>query len=333
MKTEPTSLAVLVQSFFTERLMHQRQASPRTVAAYRDAFRLLLRYLQERLKKAPSVLALSDLDAQVIGAFLDHLERERHNGARTRNARLAAIHSFFRYIAVLEPAHSARIQRVLAIPSKRFDRSLVGFLSEPEIHAFLAAPDQKRWIGRRDHALLLLATQTGLRASELLALRWQDLVLGRGAHVRCFGKGRKERCTPLTREVVRVLRGWHKEQQPKPTDSLYPSVRGGPLGRDGLESLVAKHVTTASKRCPSLRKKRVTAHLLRHTTAVRLLQAGVDRSVIALWLGHESVETTQMYVDADLGIKEQVLAKTAPIAIRTKRYRPNDQLLAFLEAL
>lgn len=327
------SLAVLLQPFFTERLMRQRQASPSTIAAYRDAFRLLLRYMQQRFKKPPSAVMLADLDAPIIGAFLDHLERDRKNGPRSRNARLAAIHSFFRYVAVLEPAHSALIQRVLAIPTKRYDRALVGFLTAPQIYALLAAPDSASKMGRRDHALILLAVQTGLRASELVGLRCQDVVLETGPHVRCHGKGRKERCTPLTRQTVRVLRRWLRERQAAPTDPLFPSARGGRLGRDGLEHLLAKHVATASLRCPTLKRKRVTAHVLRHSTAVQLLQAGVDRSVIALWLGHESVETTQMYLDADLAIKEKALAKTAPLRVRTKRYRPDDQLLSFLDGL
>ena len=328
-----TTLAPLLEAFFTERLMRQRRASPHTVAAYRDTFRLLLRFAQARFGKPPVALLLSDLDATFIGAFLDHLETERHNSVRARNARLAAIRSFFRYVAMHEPAHGAMIQRVLAIPQKRFQRNLVPFLTHPEIEALLAVPDQRTWLGRRDHALLLLAVQTGLRVSELTGLRCEHAVLGRGAHVRCHGKGRKERCTPLSRQVVSVLRAWVHEYQGTPSDALFPSLRGDSLSRDAVERLVTKYVLIARERCPSLKGKRVSPHVLRHTTAVHLLQAGVDRAVIALWLGHEQIETTQMNLDADLSMKELALAKTAPLPANEVRYRPNDELLAFLQSL
>ncbi len=335
MTVAPTrNLARLLERFFTERLMRQRDSSAHTVAAYRDTFRLLLGYANTRLRKPPSMLALTDLDARFIGQFLDHLEKERGNGSRTRNARLAAIHSFFRFVALEEPASSELTQRVLSIPSKRWDRTLIGFLDRPEIEALLAAPDQQTWIGRRDHALLLVAVQTGLRVSELIAVRFQDVVLTSGAHVRCIGKGRKERCTPLTRQTIAVLRRWMKEHRaPDPTDVLFPSARGRMLSRDAVEYLLAKHLTTAREACPSLRNKRVSAHVLRHTTAMQLLHAGVDRSVIALWLGHESIETTQIYLDADLTIKQRTLTKTAPLRLRPGRFKPNDQLLAFLDGL
>jgi site-specific recombinase XerD len=304
------------------------------VAAYRDTFRLLLGFAHVRLKKAPSTLALADLDARFVGQFLDHLEKERGNGPRTRNARLAAIHSFFRFVALEEPASSELIQRVLAIPSKRCDRTLIGFLTRLEIESLLAAPDQQTWIGRRDHALLLVAVQTGLRVSELIAVRREDVVLTTGPHVRCIGKGRKERCTPLTRQTVAVLRRWLKEHRgADPNDVLFPSARGRILSRDAVEFLLAKHLTTARKTCPSLRGKRVSAHVLRHTTAMQLLHAGIDRSVIALWLGHESMETTQIYLDADLTMKQRTLAKTTPLRVRSGRFKPNDRLLAFLSDL
>ncbi|MEQ1736406.1 MAG: tyrosine-type recombinase/integrase [Rhodoglobus sp.] len=326
--------AALLEGFFTDRLIRQRQASPHTVAAYRDTFRLLLHHAHVRLKKTPSALALADVDVRFIGEFLDHLEKHRGNGSRTRNARLAAIHSFFRYVALEEPASGAMTQRILAIPSKRWDRLAISFLSRPEIDALLAAPDQETWIGRRDHALLLVAVQTGLRVSELLAVRHQDVVLSTGAHVRCLGKGRKERCTPLTRQTVGVLRRWIKEQRtPAPATVLFPSARGGMLSRDGFEYLLTKHVTTARQNCSSLKDKTVSAHTLRHTTAMQLLQAGVDRSVIALWLGHESMETTQVYLHADLAMKERTLTKTAPFRTRAQRFKPDDELLAFLAAL
>ncbi len=331
--TPAGNLAVLLESFFTQRLMHQRQASSHTVAAYRDTFRLLLRFAQDRLKKAPCAMVLGELDAPLVVAFLDHLEKDRRNGPRSRNARLAAVHSFFRFVALEEPAQSALIQRVLAIPSKRWDRPVVAFLTRSEIEALMAAPDQRTWAGRRDHVLLLVAVQTGLRASELIGLRCQDVVFGTGAHVRCFGKGRKERCTPLTRQAVTTLRRWLEERQAAPTEHLFPNARGRALSRDGLEYLLAKHVQIAGRRCSSLKRKRVSAHVLRHTTAMQLLLAGVDRSVIALWLGHESVETTQIYLDADLALKEKTLAKTAPLPVHRGRFKPDDQLLSFLSGL
>jgi len=327
------NLPRLLEAFFTDRLVRQRHASPHTIAGYRDTFRLLLGFAQERLKKEPSAFRLDDLDAPLIGAFLEHLEKDRGNSARSRNVRLAAIHSFFRYAALHEPGHAASTQRVLAIPSKRYDRKLVGFLTRPEIDALLAAPDRKCWGGRRDHVLLLLAVQTGLRVSELIGLRTQDVVLGTGAHVRCEGKGRKERCTPLRKEAVNVLRGWLRERPVDPAGPLFPNARGGALSRDGVQYLLAKHVAIARQRCPSLKKKRVSPHVLRHSTAMDLLQHGVDRSVIALWLGHESPETTQIYLTANLEMKEKALAKSAPMNVRAGRFRPGDRLLAFLKGL
>ncbi len=323
----------LLEAFFTDRLMRQRQASPHTIASYRDTFRLLLEFVSLHLKKAPSALSLDDLDAPLIGAFLDHLEKTRGISARTRNVRLAAIRSFFKYAAFHEPALSALIQRVLAMPSKQYDKSVIEFLSRSEIDALVATADQRTWIGRRDRALLLLAVQSGLRVSELVGLRCRDLVLGIGAHVRCQGKGRKERCTPLRKEAVIVLRAWLREQKGRPEDVLFPTVRGGQLSRDAVEDLLTKHVRTASLHCPSLKQKRVSPHVLRHSAAMDLLQHGVDRSVIALWLGHESVETTQMYLHANLKLKEAALARTAPLNVRAGRYRPGDRLLAFLTSL
>ena len=328
-----TSLPALVQAFFTDRLLRQRRASPHTIAGYRDAFRLLLRFALEQLGKTPTELELEDLDAPFIGEFLDHLEARRGNSARTRNARLAAIRSFFRYVALNEPAHALLCQRILAMPSKRHERRTIEFLDRPEIDALLAAPDTSTWTGRRDRTLLLVAIQTGLRVSELISLRNQDVVLGTGAHVRCEGKGRKHRCTPLRKDTVVMVEAWQRERRGLPEDPLFPSLRGGPLSRDAVERLVAKHVAAAQPRCPSLERKKITPHLLRHTAAMELLQHGVDRSVIALWLGHESVETTQMYLHADLRLKEQALSRTTPVGVRPGRYRPDDGLLAFLEAL
>jgi site-specific recombinase XerD len=329
----PGSIAARLQAFFTERLMHERNVSAHTVAAYRDTFRLLLGFVQLRLRKPPSSLSLTDLDAPLIGAFLDHLERNRGNRARTRNARLAAIHSFFRYLALQEPMHAALIQRVLAMPTKRYERRPIDFLTREEMQALLAAPDRNCWLGRRDHALLLLALQTGLRVSELTGLCCEDIVFGPGAHVRCHGKGRKERCTPLRRDAVTTLRAWMRERRGRPQEPLLPTARGGHMSRDAVEYLLAKYAAIAKQRCPTLRNKRISPHVLRHSTAMDLLQRGIDRSVIALWLGHESIETTQMYLDADLALKEQALARTTPLQAQPGRYRPNDQLMAFLNSL
>lgn len=328
-----SALAPTLQGFFTERMLTQRRASPNTVASYRDTFRLLLGFAQHRTGKTPSKLALEDLDAVLIGAFLDHLEVERHNSVRTRNTRLAAVHSLFAYAALRHPEHAALIQRVLAIPAKRTDRQLVSFLTRDEVDALLAAPDRGTWVGRRDHALLLVAVQTGLRVTELTTLTCADVELGTGAHLRCHGKGRKERITPLTTQACGVLRVWLAEHQGKPDDPLFPSRRRGPLSRDAVSLLVAKHAAAATQHCPSLGAKTVTPHVLRHTCAMSLLAVGVDISVIALWLGHEGIETTQIYLHADLAIKERALARTTPAGTNPGRYRAPDTLIAFLEAL
>jgi site-specific recombinase XerD len=322
-----------LEGFFTERLIGQRRASAHTIASYRDAFRLLLVFAQHRTGKTPSNLDLEDLDALLIGAFLDHLEIERHNSVRTRNNRLAAIHSLFTYAALRHPEHAALIQRVLAIPAKRMHRQLVSFLTDRESDALLAAPNRDSWFGRRDHALLLVAIQTGLRVSELTSLTCGDVELGTGAHLRCHGKGRKERITPLTTEACSTLRVWLAERRGKPHDAVFPSRRGRPLSSDAVAVLVTRHTDTATGTCPSLRTKTVTPHVLRHTCAMRLLAVGADPSVIALWLGHENVETTQIYLHADLAIKERALARTAPTGTKPGRYRPPDTLLAFLESL
>ncbi len=331
--TQTTNLAVLLEQFFTQRLMSQRQVSPHTISSYRDTFRLLLRFAQRRLHKPPSRLALAEMDAPLVVAFLDDLEKKRGITPRSRNLRLTAIRSFFHYAAYEEPSHSAQIQRMLAIPSKRFTRGLVPFLERPEIDALLAAPDQRTWFGRRDHALLRVALQTGLRLSELTGLQRHDVALGRGAHVRCLGKGRKERCTPLTKPTVATLKAWLREPARHGAEALFPNAHGGRLSADSVADLLAKHVAVARQACPSIGKKRVTPHVLRHSAAMELLQAGVDRSIIALWLGHESVETTQIYLDANLALKEKVMAKTLPHGGKPGRYRADDQLLAFLNAL
>lgn len=327
------TLAPLLEAFFTERLQAQRKVSGNTVAAYRDAFRLLLRYAQQKLAKDPCALMLADLDAPFITGFLDHLEKDRKNGARTRNARLAAIHSFFHYASFHLPEQSAVIQRVLAIPNKRYERKLIAFLSEGEVDAILAAPDRATWLGRRDYALLIVMIQTGLRVSEMTGLRCSDLSLDASPHLRCRGKGRKERCVPLTKSTAALLRSWLRERDTEVDGALFPARQGTVLSRDAIAFLLAKYTKAAAGLVASLKKKRVTPHVLRHTTAVRLLQAGVDRTVIALWLGHESVETTQIYLDADLSMREKALAKTAPGKTSRVRFRPDDRLLTFLNGL
>ena len=331
--TTPASLAPLLERFFTDRLMQQRQASPHTVSSYRDTFRQLLKFTQQRLHKTPSNLTFEQIDASLIVGFLDHLEKNHGLSIRSRNLRLTAIHSFFRYAALEAPDHSAQIQRVLAIPSKRFTRTLVRFLSRPEVDALLAAPDRGTWSGRRDHAFILTAAQTGLRLSEMTGLQRQDILLATGAHVRVIGKGRKERCTPLAKPTVSVLKAWLRESQRGSQQTVFPNARGERLTVHGVQYMLSKHSAAASKVCPSLKQKRVTVHVLRHTVAMDLLQEGVDRAVIALWLGHESVETTQMYVEATLAMKEKALAKTTPPDSRPSRYRPEDQLLHFLNGL
>jgi site-specific recombinase XerD len=331
--TISTSLAPLLERFFTHRLMQQREVSPHTISSYRDTFRLFLKFTQKELRKPPSRLSFEEIEAPLIVAFLDHLEKTRGLSVRSRNLRLTAIHSFFRYAAFELPAHSAQIQRVLAIPSKRFTRALIRFLSRPEVDALLAAPNPRTWFGRRDHAFLLVAVQTGLRLSEMTGLQRDDVLLGAGAHVRVIGKGRKERCTPLAKTTVAVLKSWLREPPRGDGKVLFPNARGGRLSADGVHYLLAKHCATASKVCPSLNHKRVTVHVLRHTMALDLLQEGVDRSVIALWLGHESVETTQIYLEATLAMKEQALAKTTPLNGRISRFQPGDQLLKFLDSL
>lgn len=323
----------LLQGFFTRRLMQQRQVSPHTIASYRDCFRQLLRFTQQRLGVAPQRLTLEQIDAPLIAAFLEDLQHNRGISAGSRNLRLTAVRSFFRYASFEMPDHAAQIQRVLAIPSKRCSRAQIGFLTREEIDALLRAPDLRTLSGRRDHALMLLAVQTGLRLSEITGLCRRAVCLGTGAHVRVLGKGRKERSTPLTRTTADVLRAWLREIANADDAIVFPSARGSRLSADGVQYLLSKHVHRARQSCPSLRDKHVTPHVLRHTMAMELLQAGAERSVIALWLGHESIETTQVYLDANLDIKQAALDKVEPRKGRVARFRPDDQLMAFLKAL
>jgi len=328
-----STLAPTLQAFFTDRLARQRGASAHTVAAYRDTMKLLLTFAEQRLGKPPSRLDVADLDADLVSAFLNHLQDARGNSIRTRNARLAAVHSLFRFAALAHPQDAGVIQRVLAIPPKRVDQQLVTYLSDDEVDALLAAPDRTTWTGRRDHALLALAVHTGLRLSELINLTRADVHLGSGAHVTCLGKGRKRRTTPLDPGTVAVLRAWITEQAADLPQPLFPTSRGRRLSPDAVQRRLAKHAAAAASTQPTMIDKRTTPHTLRHTAAMRLLNAGVDSTVIALWLGHETVATTQVYIHADLTIKERALARTAPAHTAPGRYRPPDTLIAFLENL
>ena len=328
-----TLIAPTLQMFFTDRLVQQRQVSPRTIAAYRDALRLLFGFVHQQTGKLPAQLEWDDLDATMISGFLGYLEDERHNSIRTRNVRLTAIRSLFSYAALRHPEHTLLIQRVLAIPPKRFDKRIVTYLNPPEIDALIAAPDQTRWEGRRDRTLMLLAIQTGLRVSELIGLNCCDVTLDTGANVRCEGKGRKQRAVPLTGPVQDLLRAWLAERAGRPEDPLFPTRTGRRLSRDAVALRVNTHAATAAQKCPTLLGKRIHPHVLRHSCAMSLLQAGVDTSVIALWLGHAGVRSTDAYVHADISIKEKALALTTPTMARPGRYHPPDKVLAFLESL
>jgi site-specific recombinase XerD len=331
MKTYP--LPIYVQRFFTERLATQLRASQNTVASYRDTFRLLLKYASDHLGRAPTDLQVADINADLVGEFLSFVETARGNTARSRNTRLSAIRSFFKYVALNEPQLLYHCQRILAMPVKRHEKRTIDYLNRTEIEALIAAPDLMTWSGRRDHTLLLLALQTGLRVSEIINLKCEDIVLGTGAHVRCMGKGRKERSTPLRKYCATALRNWLAEHAGDHSKPLFVSNRGDRLSRDAVERIVRKYVELASNRCATLKGKRVTPHVLRHSAAMQLLQNGVDSTVIALWLGHESVETTQMYIHANIELKEQAMEKTKPVTAPSGRYQPSDELLAFLEAL
>lgn len=309
------------------------KASPNTVSSYRDTFRLLLKYAADQLRRPPTGLQVVDIDADLIGLFLADIESTRGNSARSRNTRLSAVRSFFKYVAVNEPQLLHHCQRVLAMPAKRHEKRAIDYLTRAEIEALIQAPDLSTWHGRRDRALLALALQTGLRVSELISLSCGDIVLGTSAHVRCMCKGRKERATPIRKDSAKVLRDWLAERRGAATDPVFVSNRNHRLSRDAVEQIVRTHVIVAAGKCLSLKKKRVTPHVLRHSAAMQLLQNGVDRTVIALWLGHESVETTQMYIHADIQLKEKAMARTRPVKAPPGRYRPDDKLLAFLEAL
>jgi len=328
-----SALAPGLQAFFTDRLINQRDASPNTVAAYRTSLRLLLAFAAERTSKSPTALDIAQLDAPLVAAFLDHLEQDRHNSVTTRNSRLAAIHSLFGYLALHHPEHAASIQRVLAIPTKRTHHSLVTYLDEDEVDALLSSCDQTRWTGRRDHTMFALAIQTGLRISELAGLHRADITLGTGAHVHTIGKGRKERRTPLIHTTRTIVKTWLAENTGAPTDPLFPTTTGRPMSRDAIEHRLAHHLALTATTCPSIANKHVTMHTLRHTAAMRLLHAGNDITIIALWLGHEQITTTNIYLHADMTHKQRAIDKTKPLSAKPGRYRPPDSLLAFLDAL
>jgi site-specific recombinase XerD len=328
-----SALAPALEAYFIDRLIGQRAASPNTISAYKLSFRLLLTFAAQRLGKTPAALDIAELDAPLIAAFLDHLERDRHNSAATRNNRLAAIHALFGYLALHHPEHAGSIARVLAIPPKRTERNLVTYLTDPEVEALLDACDQNTWTGRRDHAMFALTIQTGLRISELTALTRQDVTLTAGANVHTIGKGRKERRTPLVASTKAILRAWLSEYPSAASDPLFPTITGSHLSRDAIERRLAHHIAVARAGCPSLRGKRVTMHTLRHTAAMRLLIAGNDVTVIALWLGHEQIATTNIYLHADMTHKQQAIDRTKPLTAKAGRYRPPDSLIKFLEAL
>lgn len=326
-------LAPSLQAFFVTRLGTERDVSPHTVDSYRHTFRLLLTYTKQRTGKAPSQLEVGDLDAALVSSFLDHLEHDRGCGIGTRNTRLAAVHSFFRFASYRHPEHAATIQQVLAIPQKKTERRPRAFLTAMEMEALLAAPNRSTRSGRRDHMLLALALQTGLRLSELTGLRCRDVELGAGAHVKCLGKGRKRRDTPLDRTTVSLMRAWLGERGGQPDDPLFPSRHGGRLSSDAVQRLVTKHIETARASCPSLGSKTITAHNLRHSCAMDLLASGLDIATVALWLGHEKLESVNPYVHSDLTMKERALDRRSPFKAGAGRYRPNDALLAFLDSL
>jgi len=326
-------LAPHLQAFFAEFLVRQKQVSAQTIAAYRDAFRLLLRFIQETKGREPHELSLSELDASVILAFLDHLETQRHNTIRSRNARLAAIRTFFRFVALREPQCAEWVAQIMAIPVKRQVRKLVGYLTREEMECLLAVPDRESWLGRRNHAMLLTLYNTGARVSELIGLRHSQVSVGVHSFVHLRGKGRKERSVPLWKNTAQVLSSWLRENGAQGDPLVFPNARGAPLTRQGVNYILRKTVRQAIEDCPSLLGKRISPHLLRHSTAAHLLQAGVDPSVIALWLGHENVQTTHVYVEADLQMKENALNRLAPIGTNVRRFKADDSLMRFLSSL
>jgi site-specific recombinase XerD len=333
MRAPTISFPALVQDFFLRRLIEQKGASARTIESYRDAFELLLGFIEQATGKHPSALRLADLDAPLVLAFLDHLETVRGNGARTRNARLAAIHSFMRYASLRDPASLPVAQQVLAIPAKRFDRPILGYLTREQITVILNAPDRGTWSGHRDAVLLATLYNTGARVSEIIGLRVRDVLLDRQTAVHLHGKGRKERAIPLWKNTAAELRAWLNREKPAPDAPVFPNRTGTPLSRSGVRDRLARAVATAEQHCPSLRGQHVSPHTLRHSTAMHLLESGTDLAIIALWLGHTSPSTTHQYLEADLAAKEAVLQRLTDPTPAPARFHPNDQLLAFLDNL
>ncbi|MBZ5617048.1 MAG: site-specific integrase [Acidobacteriia bacterium] len=332
--TSTIKLGSLLQQFFTERLMQQRHASPCTIAAYRDCFRLLLVFAELRLSKRPANMILQDLSPNFVLEFLDHLEKERYNSIRSRNARFAAIRAFLHYAAAKEPSVLAITQSVLAIPMKRFERPLVGFFSREQVQAILDAPDPDTWSGRRDRVMFSTLYNTGARVSELIHLRIADVSLESSPAVHILGKGRKERHVPLWSSTAKQIKRWLKEGKPRgPEQPLFPNRKNGSLTRTSVAERLQLAVQKAATNYPELSHRRISPHLFRHSVAMHLLQAGVDITVIALWLGHESTATTHMYVEADLAMKERALKSLQAPQSRSTRYRPRDPVLQFLQGL
>lgn len=328
-----TSFGPLIQSFFTQHLQQNRRVSPQTVASYRDTLKLLLQFVKEQSGKEPSALCVTDLDAPVILSFLDHLEEQRRNCIGSRNVRLAAIRTFFRWVALRDPENVGLATRVMAIPQKRADKKLVQALSRTEMDAILAAPDLTNWQGRRDHAILLTLYNSGARVSEVVSMQRGQVNFGGATFLQLHGKGRKERTVPLWTKTSRALQTWFRGLEGTAHQIAFPSVRGKPLSRDGVEYILHRAVARAIETCESLRGRKISPHTLRHTTAMHLLQSGVDITVIALWLGHESIETTHIYLEADLQTKERALSKLAPAGSETPRFKAKDDVLAFLATL
>lgn len=333
MKPSAPLLGPHLQAFFTEHLCRHKHASQQTVASLRDSFRLLLEFLHTRTGIEPPSLRVTDLDLPAVLAFLDHLEAQRGNKVRSRNLRLAAIRSFFRFLALRDPDRLGQVTQIMAVPVKRQEKRLVSALAREEIEAILSTPDQSTWTGRRDYVLLLTMYNTGARVSEMIGLQREQVRFGASTYVQLHGKGRKERTVPLWPHTARALESWFHDLAGKCGTVAFPNARGHQMARDGVEYLLRETVKKAARNCPALFGKRVSPHMLRHTTAMHLLQSGVDITVIALWLGHESIETTHCYVEADLAKKQRALDKITPIQGSLARFRPNDKLLAFLAAL
>jgi len=333
MKQDSNQIGPLLQNFFVEYLCNQKRVSPQTIASYRDTFRLLLEFIRDKHRIEPAAVSIKNLDVEVILSFLDHLEQSRHNSIRSRNLRLAAIRSFFRLVALRDPAQVSHAARVLAIPVKRTDRRLIKAITREEMEAILSAPDLSQWSGRRDHALLLTLYNSGARVSEITALEQSQFCFGAQSFLRFQGKGRKERAVPLWTKTARALQPWFRELSGRETNLAFVSARGRKLTRNGVDYILQQAVEQAVNECPSLRDKKITPHVVRHTTATHLLQSGVDISVIALWLGHESIETTHIYLEADLTTKERALNKLAPAGVEVPRFKAKDEVLAFLATL